>query len=437
MTTLIEKFIQDAPAQIAGTGWLKDARSAGVARFNEVGIPTTKDEDWKYTNLRALASKQFDLAEPNVPVALPDAMSGLLAENDAVHRMVFIGGVFNDALSDDLGHDLDEGITIKPMQLALEENTESLQQAMLQVMPEQANAFAALNTGLFRDGVYIHLDEHCVLTKPLELIFINSGELTLSMPRNLIVLADGARAKVIERQVSNDDCTALSNSATEIILGENSYLDYNLIQQQGKKATHIGGTWVSQAAGSQFFTRTITLGGQMVRNELKVSLNGEGAHADCLGLYYGRQRQHIDNHTTIRHAAPNCTSREIYKGILDDRARGVFHGRVLVEQDAQLTAAEQQNKNLLLSRDAEVDTKPQLEIYADDVKCSHGATVGELDKKQLFYLQTRGIGLQEAKELLTFAFAAEILEEIELESLREDLKAQVAQQMNLNLGYES
>jgi Fe-S cluster assembly protein SufD len=236
---------------------------------------------------------------------------------------------------------------------------------------------------------------------------------------------------VIERQLSDDNSTPLSNSATEIVLQEDSRLDYNLVQLHGKKSTHIGGTWVHQAARSVLNTRTITLGGVLVRNELNVSLNGEGAHANLTGLYYGRQRQHIDNHTTIRHRAPGCTSRELYKGILDDRARGVFHGRIVVEQDAQLTASEQQNPNLLLSRDAEIDTKPQLEIYADDVKCAHGATVGELDKKQVFYMQSRGIAPDAAKLLLTYAFAAEVIEEIEIDSLREELSKRVAGQLHL------
>lgn len=168
-----------------------------------------------------------------------------------------------------------------------------------------------------------------------------------------------------------------------------------------------------------------------MRNELNVSLNGEQAHADMTGLYYGTQRQHMDNHTTIRHAVPNCTSRELYKGILDDRARGVFHGRIVVEQDAQLTESEQENPNLLLSRDAEVDTKPQLEIYADDVKCAHGATVGELDAKQLFYMQSRGIGLEESRTLLTYAFAAQVVEEIQIDSLREELASRIADQMHI------
>jgi Fe-S cluster assembly protein SufD len=263
-------------------------------------------------------------------------------------------------------------------------------------------------------------------------VFISGGEKTLNLPRNLIIMEKGASASVIERQLSDDESTGLSNSATEIVLAVDSRLDYNLVQLQGKKFTHIGGAWVHQAAGSSLNTRTITLGGVLVRNELNVALNGEGAHANCSGLYYGRQRQHIDNHTTIRHAVPGCTSRELYKGILDDRARGVFHGRVVVEQDAQLTVAEQQNPNLLLSRDAEIDTKPQLEIYADDVKCSHGATVGELDKKQLFYMQSRGIDLASAKTLLTYAFAAQVIEEIEIDSLREELTTRVAEQMHLS-----
>lgn len=423
MTQLIDTFVDQADTGPNEIAWLDAARAQGIERFNTLGVPTVRDEDWKYTSLRALASKQFSLQPTKLAADL-----ALAGDDEAKHRLVFVQGVLDEAAS--TPGDLPEGVTLMSIREALSQG-DALQAVLRSAMPEKANAFAELNNGLFRDGAFLKVDAGCRLDAPVELVFISSGEQTLCLPRNLIILEKGARARVIERQLSDDDSTGLSNSATEIVLAEDSRLDYNLVQLQGKKSTHIGGTWVQQAAGSHLSTRTITLGGALVRNELSVSLNGEGAHADCTGLFYGRQRQHMDNHTTIRHAAPECTSRELYKGILDDRARGVFHGRVVVEQDAQLTLAEQQNPNLLLSRDAEIDTKPQLEIYADDVKCSHGATVGELDEKQIFYMRSRGIDLASAKTLLTYAFAAQVIDEIEIESLREELTTRVAEHMHI------
>ncbi len=424
MTQLIDQFVDVAERPAGEAAWLSAAREQSVERFNTLGIPTQKDEDWKYTSLRALAGKQY-----SVKAAAVDAEIALAESSLSHYRLVFSGGVLNAALSDVAA--LPEGVEVLPMSAALSSHEAQIQAALSSVLPEQANAFAELNTALFKEGAFISIAENCVLEKPIELVFYSDGEQALTLPRNLILLEQGAKASVIERHLSAEDATGLCNSATEIMLADNSELDYHLIQLQGKKFNHIGGTWVQQGAGSLLHTRTITLGGLLVRNELNVALNGEQAHADMTGLYYGTKRQHMDNHTTIRHAVPNCTSRELYKGILDDRARGVFHGRIVVEQDAQLTESEQENPNLLLSRDAEVDTKPQLEIYADDVKCSHGATVGELDTKQLFYMQSRGIGPAQAKTLLTYAFAAQVVEEIQIESLREELAAQIAEQMHI------
>ncbi len=424
MRQLIEQFVDQPITSKDDVAWLGAARAQARERFNLLGIPTLKDEDWKYTNLRALAAKQFSLGADK-----PVAATVSLDEESDTYRLVFENGILNQNLS--TLESLPDGVEITSLKLALAADADTLQSSLLKVMPRAENAFAALNSALFSDGAVVKIASDCSLDKPIELVYLCHGQQTLSLPRNLILLDKGAQASLIERHLSDEETTCLNNSATEIVLQENAQLDYHLVQLQGSKTTHIGGTWIKQAAGSRLSTNTITLGGQLVRNELAVSLNGEGAHADCLGLYYGRGRQHIDNHTTIKHQAPSCTSRELYKGILDDRARGVFHGRIKVAQIAQLTESEQENPNLLLSRNAEVDTKPQLEIYADDVKCAHGATVGELEKKQLFYLQSRGIDLASARTLLTYAFAAEVIEKIKIEGLRASLTKQIADQMHL------
>lgn len=423
MTQAIEKFVSPAEPVTGGAEWLEQLRTRGVERFNALGIPTTRNEDWKYTDLRALASRQYTQGVNTAAAESPTATSGDTC------RVVFRQGELDSATG--LPTDLPEGVVLMSMREALQSREAELQALLQSTATEQGNAFAELNIGLFRDGLYLKVAAGVKLDRAIEAVFISEGDQTINLPRNLIVLEDGASVQLVERQLSGDASSALSNSVTEVVLGRDSRLGYDLVQMQGSRSSHIGATWVHQAEGSELKLRTITLGGQLVRNELNVLLNGKGAHADCVGLYYGRRRQHIDNHTTIRHAVPECTSRELYKGILDDRARGVFHGRVVVEQDAQLTVSEQENPNLLLSRDAEVDTKPQLEIYADDVKCSHGATVGELDKKQLFYMQTRGIDMASARVLLTYAFAAEALQEIGVDSLREELENYVAGQMHL------
>lgn len=421
-TTLLEKFISKADLNQAAPDWLSNARAEGINLFNTLGIPTLKNEDWKYTNLRALTSKQFSLEQSDKQID-----TALLGNAISNTRLVFVDGIFNISLSK--LDSVEQGVEIQSIQNALASNSEQFKAAFNAQKIDKNNAFAALNMGLFTDGAFIQVSDKC--TQAIELVFINQGQQTLSMPRSVISIASNASANIIERQISDDDSSCLSNSSMHITLADNAQLDYCLIQLQGKKASHIGGVTITQAQNSQLNMCTITLGGQMIRNELHVSLDGECADANCSGLYYGKRRQHIDNHTTIHHTAPACTSRELYKGILDDRARGVFHGRIKVDKLAQLTASTQENNNLLLSRDAEVDTKPQLEIYADDVKCAHGATVGELDIKQLFYLQTRGINLAAAKTLLTFAFAAQVVEEIKETSLREALTDQIANRMKL------
>ncbi|MFT5260873.1 MAG: Fe-S cluster assembly protein SufD [Cryomorphaceae bacterium] len=423
--THLENFTTELPNTLPGEqhNWLTQTRAAGVARFNELGIPSTKDEDWKYTNLRALASKPFNATQREEGLSTINS-----SELDAT-RLVFSNGLFQSSLSDLTS--LPAGAIVCSMAKALHIHADKVQAQLAVLQPEDGNVFISLNTGLFTDGTFVFVPKGVKLEKPVEMTFVATGEQTFNTPRNLIIFEEGAEATIIERHLSSDESTALTNTATEIKLSANAQCDFYLIQTAGAKARQIGGTWVHQEAGSRFSARTITLGGQLVRNELKVTLAGENAHTDCIGLFIGKARQHIDNHTTIRHQAPNCTSREVYKGILDDRARGVFHGRVVVDQDAQQTFAEQENANLLLSRDAEVDTKPQLEIYADDVKCSHGATVGELDAKQIFYLQSRGIDKDSARTLLTYAFAADVLDEIELPSLKNELRQVVAKNMHL------
>lgn len=433
----LEQFADVLPSTLPGAqlNWLQQHRAMGVARFNALGIPTTQSEAWKYTDLRAVTRKPFNMAASHaeadaevIPPAIPEVIpSASCAMGDEGHRLVFNNGCYQAAESAVTG--LPAGAIICSMAEALKHHADKVQTQLAKIQPQPANAFASLNIGLFTDGAFVFLPKGCQLDKPIAMLFTATGEQTCNMPRNLIVLDEGAGATLIERHFSSATSTALTNAATEINLASEAQCDFYLIQTAAAKARHIGGTWVHQAAGSRFSARTISLGGQLVRNELKVTLAGVAAHADCIGLFIGQGQQHIDNYTTIRHQAAKCTSREVYKGILDDRAKGVFHGRIVVDQDAQQTVAEQESANLLLSRNAEINTKPQLEIYADDVKCAHGATVGELDAKQIFYLQSRGIDKESARTLLTYAFAAQVLDEIELPSLKNELRQIIAKNM--------
>jgi len=290
------------------------------------------------------------------------------------------------------------------------------------IAPADAHGFTALNAAHNRDGVAVIIDANARPELPVEMLFISTDGAE-SLPRNLIIAGQGSQATVIERHVSLGDDAAFTNSVTEIALEPGAQLDYHLVQAQSPAAHHVCGAWAKLSRASRLACTTVTLGGRLVRNDLGVELAGEEARCEMRGLYAATGAQHVDNHTTIVHSAAHCASREIYKGVLDMRARAVFHGRIVVAKGAQKTDATQANNNLLLSRGAEIDTKPQLEIYADDVKCAHGATVGQLDADALFYLRARGIDARAARRMLTFGFAGDILATIAPDELKSALVA--------------
>ena len=406
--------------------WLQSQREAALARFGETGFPTPRQEEWRYTDLRPVSRQPFE-ASGELPRIDSGALAGLLVEGLESHRLVFVNGRHAPELSAAGG--LPDGVILESLAEALERRPESVRGALGSVLPEKPDGLTALNTAFTSDGAVLELAAGCILEKPVELLFIAAGENALDQPRSLVLAGAGSRATVIERHVSLGGHKTLTNANLEIVLEEGAAIDHYALQEQDTKAFHLGGTWVRQHDGSRYSSRNVTLGGALTRNELRVELAGSGAHCDMIGLYVVSGRQHVDNHTTIVHAAEECTSRELYKGILDQRSRGVFHGRIVVRPGAQRTDAQQQNQNLLLSRDAEIDTKPQLEIYADDVKCSHGATVGQLDADSIFYLRSRGIDEPEARTLLTYAFASSVVAELEVAVLRHRLEARLAEQV--------
>ena len=404
--------------------WMDELRQSSLARFGRIGFPTQRDEEWKYTSLRAITSKSFRLANAGTP--LPPSGDFLVPGLDS-YQLVFLDGIL--VPTDEGDFVLPEGLDVRSISTVLAQQPGFLQDYLGHSTGRNINGFTALNSALYQDGVVVSLDPGVKLDKPLELLFVSSSELSLAQPRNLVIAGENSHAKIIERFVSVGDESTLSNSVSEVFLSAGAEIDYYIVQTLSRSAYQVCGVWVTQAQQSRFSCCTVTLGGALVRNDLRAEMNGPGAHCDMLGLYSLSGKQHVDNHTTMIHGAENCTSKELYKGVLDQRSRAVFHGRINVREGAQKTDAHQSNNTLLLSRDAEIDTKPQLEIYADDVKCSHGATIGQLDEHSLFYLRSRGIDADDARSMLTYAFVNDVLGEVDIEPLREYLEGILGSQL--------
>ena len=402
--------------------WLTLQRKAALEHFEHVGLPGVRDEQWRYTNLRALKNKAYSLSVPStLSIELPPS------DNP---RLVFVDGHLDVSASTGLSSKDSDQITIAGLSDAL--SLDMVSQAFGSTLAKQQHGFTALNTAFAQDGYAIILPKGSVLKDVLEVFFVNqNGSVDadnglVSHTRNLIIAQANTKCTIVERHIGVADTVYLNNTVTEIIAGENSHIDHTKIQQESDQAFHIGGVFIHQAANSSVANHNIALSGLVTRNDTNTDLLGQGAHMEMNGLVLGQGRQHIDNHTQVNHAVPNCTSDEFYKTILDGHSRSVFRGRIVVAQDAQLTKADQQNNNLLMSSTAEADTKPQLEIYADDVLCSHGATVGQLDQNSIFYLNSRGIDSDSAKALLTFAFANEVLERIKVSSVSKELTRLIA-----------
>ncbi|MEJ2343938.1 MAG: Fe-S cluster assembly protein SufD [Gammaproteobacteria bacterium] len=401
--------------------WLQRLRIHALDAFAESGLPTTRQEAWKYTDVKPIARRTF---APAVVESRPDAAvlrrEQALASGDAA-RLVFIDGRFAPEVSD--AARLPEGATVASLASVLEQPQTILEPYLGSCMAEADQGFAALNTAFMRDGAYVHLSRGTVLEQPIELLYVSSGAPDrVAHLRNLIIAEEGAAAVVVENYVSLADGAHFTNAVTEVIAERNAQVEHYKLGHESDQAYHIGAIHVRQQRDSRFASHSVALGGRLVRNELHVNLEAEGCECALNGLYLTRGRQHVDNHTRIDHRAPHTTSRQFYKGVLDGRSRAVFSGRVMVHQDAQKTDAQQSNDNLLLSEHSEADSRPQLEIYADDVKCSHGTTVGQLDPDSLFYLRSRGVGLDRARSLLVYAFAADVLERMKLMPVREQLE---------------
>ncbi|CBV41670.1 Fe-S cluster assembly protein SufD [Halomonas elongata] len=403
--------------------WIAARRQAGAARFEALGFPHRRVEEWKYTDVRDIARNDFVLTE-NADFS-PAAAAALTLPLDA-HRLTFVDGVFAPALSD-LGS-LPEGVQVLPLSRALEENHEAVGGPLGRLTGVDFSSFAALNTAFMEEGAVVRLAPRTVVDKPIVLQFLSrAGEQdVMSHPRILVEAGGRSEATLIEHHVGEAEAANFTNLVEEIILERGAILTHYKLQEAPLKDRHIASIHVEQARDSRYVSFNLNLGGGLVRNDLVSELNGEGAEAIYNGLFYGQGRQHVDNHTLVNHNAPRTFSRENYKGILDDRAHGVFNGKVIVKRDSQQIEADQSNANLLLSDRAEIDTKPELEIYADDVKCAHGATTGQLDEEAVYALRTRGIDEQTARGLLTLAFAGEVMELVDLDAVSERVELAVA-----------
>jgi Fe-S cluster assembly protein SufD len=403
--------------------WIAARRQAGAARFEAMGFPTRRDEEWKYTNVRDIARGNFALAAGS---DFSPASAAALTLPLEAYRLTFVDGVYAPALSD--VQDLPQGVQVLPLSQALEDNHEAVGGPLGRLTGVEFSAFSALNTAFMEEGAVIRLSAGCALEKPILLQFLSrdNDAPTMCHPRVLVEAAGRSEATIIEHYTGEANAKNFTNTVAELMLDRGAILTHYKLQEAPLGDYHVASIHVEQGRDSRYVSHNLNLGGALVRNDLISDLNGKGAEATFNGLFFGQGRQHVDNHTKVNHNAPLTFSRENYKGILDDRAHGVFNGRVYVKRDSQQIEGFQSNQNLLLSDRAHIDTKPELEIYADDVKCSHGTTTGQLNEEAIYALRTRGLDEQSARGLLTLAFAGEVLEAVALDVIAERVELAVA-----------
>jgi Fe-S cluster assembly protein SufD len=397
-----------------------DLRKNAISSFERLGFPTTKNEEWKYTNVASFLKNSFKVAGNDQQLTLSDIKHFLPVEGDAI-LLVFHNGKFNNSLS----HlsSLPPGIIAG--NLGDYSDHAAVKNHLGKIALHANESFVALNTALFQHGAFVFADKNVVCEKPIHLLFVNDARqsATVTYPRNLVVASPGSSIRVTESYYSiTAENSSFCNPVTEIFVDENAKIEFCKIESENLNDYHIDYTSAFLQKNSTLNVNTVTFGGMMVRNNLRIELQKQNGSAHLNGLYVTAGESHVDNHSVVDHASPDCYSNEFYKGVLDGKSQGVFNGKILVRKDAQKTNAYQSNKNILLSDNASMNAKPQLEIFADDVKCSHGATTGQLDPEAMFYLRSRGIGEIESRALLTTAFAEEILDRISISSLREKLK---------------
>jgi Fe-S cluster assembly protein SufD len=400
--------------------WLRALRNDALAKFSAQGFPSPREEEWRYTNVSGIEKKLF-LPQASLTAGDIDAERLRAYQLQDAWVVVLVNGHFSAELS--VLTDLPEAVSVMSMADALVKQPDKLEKYLGSAANQAEHTFIAFNTAWFTDGLFVHVPAKQVLDRPIQLLHIVTGDDAMATTRNVMVVDEMAEARVIETFVGLTNAYVTA-AVTEVFVEQNADLTLYKMQSESDKAYHFGGCYIKQARDARFTHHNFAFGGLMARSDIHVDLD-HASECELNGLYLGVKRQHIDNHTRINHLKPYAISRELYKGVLDDRARGVFQGRVIVAVDAQKTDSQMNNRNLLLSDDAEADTKPQLEIYADDVKCGHGVTVGQLDEKSIFYLQSRCVDEETARNMLTFAFANEMVDKIKIKGLHDMVLEQV------------
>ena len=427
---LQEFGVRNGTATADGPDWLEPLRLTAIERFAVTGFPTSRDEEWRFTPVAPIAQGRWRQAAGPRQNVTRSQLTPFVFGHPEWATLVFVDGIYSQDLSS--AGALSMGVQVGSLADALRSNGSGLEKHLARHAPVDGSPFTALSTAFMRDGGFVHVPANTELTRPIHLLFVATADAagTVSHPRNLVLVGAGSRASVIESYVTLAEGTGYwTNAVTEVVAGANSWIEHTRIQRESESAHHVGLTHVEQERDSHYRSFSLAMGGGLARHNLTAQLNGENVETLMYGLYLTRNDQVVDNHTAIHHNQPNCRSWEVYKGVLDGRSRAVFNGKVFVKPEAQKTDAKQTNRNLLLSDTAKVNTKPQLEIFADDVKCTHGATVGRLDDVALFYARSRGVPADKAQLLLTYAFAAEVTSEVVLEPVREELERLVRERL--------
>ena len=424
-TTGLERSLGDAYREKRSRDdprWLAEIRRVGMDRFRNMGFPTVHDEAWRDTNVAPIRQVPFQLAVVR-DSSDPGPHPAPFAWGEGV-QLVFINGRYSRALSS-FGP-RPAGLEVASLKHILARDPESVQVHLAKIARD-GNAFAAINAAFLEDGAFVRVPARTVVADPIHLVFLSEPAFgpTVSHPRTLVIAEAASQAYIVETYVGPAGTLYFTNAVTELVLGDGAMLDFSKLECESDAAFHVATTEVSQGRDSSFTSHSISLGGALARHDLNVRLDAEGAGCTLNGLFIGSGTQHLDNHTLIDHAKPHGTSRELYKGIMNGQSRGVFNGKIIVRPGAQRTDAMQTNKNLLLSKEALVNSKPTLEIFADDVKCRHGSTIGQLDDAAMFYLRSRGIDEKEARDLLVYAFASDVASRIRVAPLRAFVESQL------------
>ena len=404
-------------------------RKAAIDRFSQLGFPTTKLEAWRFTNVAPIAATPFALADDGLSALPSDELDRFTFKDLPFTQLVVVNGCFAPQLSS-CGA-LPAGVEAGGLSEAIDRDPTLVERYLTRLAPYEDQPFTALNTAFLRDGAFLQISANAVIEQPIHLLFVATAhqKATVHHPRVLILAGENSQARIVESYAGLRDAQYFTNAVTEIVAGPNAVIDHYKLLRESLQAFHVASMHVSLGRSSSFSSHSITLGGALVRNDVNALLNGEGIDCTLNGLYVANGRRLIDNHTMVDHAKPHCSSHELYKGILDDDAHAVFNGKIVVQLDAQKTDAKQTNQALLLSEHAQINTTPQLEIFADDVRCTHGATVGQLDDDAMFYLRSRGLSHARARNVLIHAFASDILDRIKIAPIRAHLDRVLLEQL--------